>query len=374
MTPPLPDPRWAFSLGRGAPGILLAHAARAREHGKPWEAAHTWAKAMVAAPVPATGHSGLFDGAPAVAYALHTAAHPAYAPALEVVDHATLLLVEQRLGAAHARIDRGEPPELREFDLIGGLTGLGAYLLAAHPTGALLQDVLAYLVRLTRPLSAPHGDAPGWWTPHSPANLPDPAFPGGHTNLGLAHGAAGPLALLATAALARIEVPGGREAMRRILVFYDAHRNTAPAVWWPEWVAGNRPQQHPGRPSWCYGAPGIAWSHHLAARALGDRARQFDAEHALLGAAAQSDRLAQPGLCHGQAGLRLVLTRAAEHALHPHLRSLPPPPPSPSAASGPGLLDGQAGLDLTRAADTTWANCLLLGRTPVHSQPNTADS
>lgn len=366
-----PDGRWVFSLGRGAPGILLAHAARAREHQEPWDAAHAWAKRMVSAPVPATGHSGLFDGAPAVAYALHTVNHPAYAPALETVDQATLRLVEQRLEAANTRIDHGEPPQLREFDLIGGLTGLGVYLLAAHPTSPLLRAVLAYLVRI---ICEPHGDTPGWWTPDSPAGHPDPAFPGGHTNLGLAHGVAGPLGLLATAALAGIEVPGGRVAMRRILAFYDCHRNTAPTVWWPEWITGGRPQQRPGRPSWCYGAPGIAWSHHLAARALGDRARQLDAEHALLGAASQPGQLTQPGLCHGQAGLRLVLTRAAEHALHPRLRSLPLPEPAPTSAPGPGLLDGQAGLDLTRAADTTWANCLLLGRTPVHPQPTTADS
>lgn len=377
MTPPTAsDPRWACSLGRGAPGILLAHAARAQTGQESWQEAHAWAQTMVAAPVPATEHSGLFEGAPAVAFALATAAHPAYAPALDAVDRATLRLTEQRLEAAQARMRRDALPALREFDLIFGLTGLGVYLLSVHPSSALLRDVLAYLVEITHPVTTPGGDIPGWWTPNSPADHPDAGFPAGHANLGLAHGAAGPLGLLATAALSGIEVRGGSEAMNRILAVYDTWRRDEPTVWWPEWVGeGPHPQQHPGRPSWCYGAAGIAWTHHLAGRALGDRDRQLGAEHALL-ATADARRLTQlthPGLCHGQAGLRLILDRAADYAVLPQLRARQLPALSPTAAEGPGLLDGQAGLELARAGAATWANCLLLGRTPVHQRPNTAD-
>ena len=50
--------------------------------------------------------------------------------------------------------------------------------------------VLGYLVALAEPLCR-HGDSlPGWWSGTGPAGTPDPAWPGGHLNLGMAHGIA----------------------------------------------------------------------------------------------------------------------------------------------------------------------------------------
>ncbi|GAA1463200.1 lanthionine synthetase C family protein [Nocardiopsis exhalans] len=361
----------AFSLGRGAPGILLAHAARAHTGRGSWEQAHDWAKIMVAAAVPAGDRAGLYEGAPAVAFALHVADHPAYASALDTVHEATVSLIERRLNNTEVRMHTGNLPELREFDLISGLTGLGTYLLTVCPDHRLLPEVLAYLVRLTQPMDTEHGPAPGWWTLNAPTDHPDPAHPNGHGNLGLAHGITGPLALLATTHLAGITTPDQSQAMRRILDWLDTWNQNPDRSWWPEWVTtpfpatADRPQR--GRPSWCYGAPGIAWAHHLAGRALGDRDRQIQAEHALLAAAdlKQTGLLTEPGLCHGRTGLQLILNRIAEHALLPELRSLTPLPPATTAAPTPGLLDGQAGIDLARTGPTTWANCLLLGPTPV---------
>lgn len=374
---PREDP---FSLGRGTPGILLAHATLAHTGRGSWEQAHVWAKAMVASPVPAGDRAGLFEGAPAVAFALYVADHPAYAPALDTVHQATLDLIARRLNDAEARMRAGALPELREYDLISGLTGLGVYLLTVCPDHRLLTEVLSYLVRLTQPVDTAHGPVPGWWTPNAPTDHPDPVFPHGHGNLGLAHGVSGPLALLATTHLAGIIVPDHQQALGRILTWLDTWNQCPQRPWWPEWVitpsptAGDRPQR--GRPSWCYGAPGIAWAHHLAGRTLGDQGRQIQAERALLTATepTQVERLTGPGLCHGHAGLQLILGRSAEHALLPELRNLAPLPSPTAAAPSPGLLDGQAGIDLARTGPTTWANCLLLGPTPVSQRTSTPTS
>ncbi len=135
-----------------------------------------------------------------VAFTLHAASQPGYAPVLAVLDEHIAALTRYRLRRARERIDARLMPSLREYDLIRGLTGIGAYLLhrfspttgPTRPTGGtLLQEVLAYLIRLTHPLTLDDGPVvPGWWTGNAPNDEPSPDWPGGHGNLGIAHGIA----------------------------------------------------------------------------------------------------------------------------------------------------------------------------------------
>ncbi|MGH4006742.1 MAG: lanthionine synthetase LanC family protein, partial [Pseudonocardiaceae bacterium] len=154
--------------------------------------AHAWASATTRTPVTAHPDAcGLFRGAPAVAFALHAAGQPSYATALNTLDSHISALTRRRLERAHERIDRGRVPTLREFDLISGLTGIGVYLLHRHGRGDVLRDVLTYLVRLAEPLETESGETlPGWWCGEGPGNHPAHRWPGGHGNLGLAHGIA----------------------------------------------------------------------------------------------------------------------------------------------------------------------------------------
>ena len=74
---------------------------------------------------PVTAHPdacGLYQGAPAVAFTLHAAGQPAYGTALGTLDGHIATLTRHRLERAHERIDRGQLPALREFDLINGST------------------------------------------------------------------------------------------------------------------------------------------------------------------------------------------------------------------------------------------------------------
>lgn len=389
-SPPLPDttaPEWGQSLADGAPGIALLHIERARGEIAGWQPVHRLAVAMTRQPVHAHPQTtNLFRGAPAVAYALHTAAHPAYRRALDTLDHAIGTLVRCRLDAARRRIDDGKAAQAREYDLINGLTGLGAYLLHRHDhDNGQLREILAYLVRLTQPIQSRGETLPGWWAIGSPDRRPSPRWDGGHAGFGMAHGISGPLALLSAAMRRRIIVNGHADAIGTICAWLDRWRHgQGRQAWWPEVIdraelrTGAVSLAGPHRPSWCYGTPGVARAQQLAAFAVGDRARTHLAVQALTGCLTddrQLAHLADAGLCHGWAGLVHTARRAATDAqsrelatasdavagrMRQHLRDH-------GAPAEDGLLEGAAGVAIVDTARTTvppprpaWDTCLLV--------------
>lgn len=394
-SPQDPAPRWGEALYTGAAGIALAHIEYAHTGVGQWDTAHQWAAAMLRNPVTAHPDAcGLNRGAPAVAFTLHAAARPSYAPTLAILDRHITAVVKHRLTRAHERIDAGQLPALREYDLISGLTGIGAYLLHRHGGGELLHGVLSYLVRLTQPLTSVDGQAvPGWWSGNAPNDQPSPQWPGGHGNLGMAHGIAGPLTLLSTAMRHGITVTGHADAIGRICAWLDQWRaGSGPQAWWPETVsaheqrAGTVRQAGPGRPSWCYGTPGLARAQQQAALALADPYRQRLAEQALAGCLADEHQLAQladASLCHGWAGLLQTTWRVAADATDPEQFAVPQflqraerfrqrhGPPAHD-----GLLDGVAGVHLARhtvtvgiAPHSGWDACLLLTADVLEHSP-----
>jgi lantibiotic biosynthesis protein len=128
-------------------------------------------------------------GAPAVAFAIAASAPGHYREARLALRSLIADITRARLHAAHARIDAAARPPLEEYDLVRGLTGLGASLLYSDPDPGLLAQVLRYLVRLTTPVPATDAAGlavPGWWSSSNP-NLTT-STPGGHGNFGMAHG------------------------------------------------------------------------------------------------------------------------------------------------------------------------------------------
>ncbi|SDD55016.1 glycoside hydrolase family protein [Actinokineospora iranica] len=86
------------SLGSGAAGIALLPFEQARLETAPQAAAHRWATTMTRGPVTAhPDHACLYRDAPAVAFALHTADHPAYAAALDTLDEHIATVTRHRL-------------------------------------------------------------------------------------------------------------------------------------------------------------------------------------------------------------------------------------------------------------------------------------
>ncbi|GAA2626507.1 lanthionine synthetase C family protein [Actinomadura fulvescens] len=372
----------AQSLARGAAGTALLHIERAHTQIGTWQTARAWVNTATREEIIASHHTGLFYGAPAITFVLRTAQAdgiPRYRSSINTLHGHLTRTTELRLQAANARIERGETTTFAEYDLFYGLTGIGALLLRHSPEVPQLQHILTYLVQLTRPL--PDG-RPGWWVAHAP----DPLLPtpGGHLNLGMAHGAAGILAFLSTAARRGRTVPGQLDAIADLGEWFDRWQQDGPAgPWWPQWIsgselttAGRSAQTGPPRPSWCYGTPGIGRAQQLAAIALADAARQRRAEHALAASLTDPDQLAlitDPGLCHGIAGVYQTAWRAARDALTPTISQQLPavinllhqhtPPADPA-----GLLDGSAGLALAQHTaahpDTPplsgWDACLLI--------------
>ncbi|MFJ7589544.1 lanthionine synthetase C family protein [Streptomyces sp. NPDC097617] len=367
-------------LGSGAAATAMLHGVTARTRGA-WRTAHTAVQALTRQPV-TTADASLFRGVPAIAYALSAAGHPAYEAPLVQLDTAVATLTRQRLLTAHRRIDRGEVPRTREFDLISGLAGLGAYLLHRGHHSPLLHEVLGYLVRLLEePVTVAGRPVPGWWSADAPSTRPASH---GHANLGLAHGLAGPIALLALTARAGHTVPGQLQALASACQVLTHRRLEPPghAPGWPETLTLDEWEQHrphqrlPGRPSWCYGTPGIARALQLAALACHDPQQQRLAETALwdcLDDERQLSLLSEDSVCHGWAGLlltaHLTATDAPENPQHrlaeltnrltAGARSQPAVPPGLLTGSD-GVLLVQRTLETADPVDPTWATCLLL--------------
>lgn len=369
------------SLSKGAAGVAILHGARARTGHCSLDLAHAWLSRAVQGGVADGPDTGLWFGVPAVAFAMSISAPGHYREASRALKSDIADMTRARLCAARARLDSGARPPIAEYDLVRGLTGLGAYLLHCGTDAGLLKQVLRYLVRLTEPIPAADAagpNAPGWWSSSDP-NLTT-STPGGHGNFGMAHGIAGPLALLALAARQGITVPGHADAIDRICDWLDTWRQPGPSgPWWPAWITTDelregRPfRPGPGRPSWCYGTPGIARAMQLAALARCDKTRQNEAENALIRCVTDPDQTAlliDPGLCHGWAGTIAATWHAARDAdgtsLSIATNALADRLASSADGDHPyGLIDGYAGAaltlhDLATRAPGTWTRCLLL--------------
>jgi lantibiotic biosynthesis protein len=297
-----------------------------------------------------------------------------------------------RLAGQVAQQKQGIP--VSQFDVISGLSGIGAYLLcrqADAPAAAALAAVVRALVELCGEVDG----LPRWHTPASAIGDESMlrAHPHGNLNCGLAHGIPGPLALLALARLGGIEVEGLAEAIDELARWLSANRCDDPwGVNWPTTVAleavdtPGGPTLKPGlavaapygpsRTAWCYGSPGVARALWLAGEAL-DRSEYRDL--ALAGMEAIARRplanrwIDSPTFCHGVAGLMQITLRFAHdtgqpgfaeaaRALGDQLLALFDPAtrlgyynlePGGVRVDQPGLLDGVPGTALVLLAAAT---------------------
>ncbi|PZT77472.1 MULTISPECIES: lanthionine synthetase C family protein [unclassified Streptomyces] len=364
------------SLAHGPLSTALLHIERALRGTGDWAEAHRVLAAT--GPLIEGRDAGLFLGAPAMAFALHLAADGTerYAGALHTLDQVVAEHTRARLAAAHDRIDAGRRPTFSEYDLLRGLTGIGALLLRRNPHGPELRGILDYLVRLTEPLTDRAGRTlPGWWVDHAPAT-DQSATPGGHANAGIAHGIAGPLALLCLAMRAGVHTRRQELAIRRVCQWLDDIRQCdSYGLRWPRWIShsGSTPVR-PATPSWCYGTPGLVRAQQLAAIVLEDTDRKRMAERALTHCLTDARQLGLPadrGICHGVGGVLRTMQRVASDADSPagyarHFEPLVRRYLSAAAPGEAGFLVGRAGAALAYqdADDATpkgqWDACLLL--------------
>ncbi|MCZ4102543.1 lanthionine synthetase LanC family protein [Streptomyces sp. H39-C1] len=350
-------PQRTQDLSEGALGMALLHI----ERGDLPTARRHLAQA-VAHGVSTGGNASLFHGAPALEFVLARGGH-ASAHVRAVVDG----VVDVRLAAARRRQTSGALPHLAEWDHIRGLAGLGALLLTRGAPSALLTDVLTYLVSLSRPVRVAGRELPGWWSAVGPDGE---ELAGGHSNNGVAHGIAGPLAVLSLAARHDVLVPGQHAAIEVFARWLDRYG----VNYWTTQnylEAAEPPEPEPARQSWCYGGPGIARAQQLAALALGDPARRQAAEDTVVRTLTDPCHLARitdATLCHGWAGL-ITLARAVA------ADSPTPERFTPAIADlhqrltidlarlrKPGFMEGRSGAQLALDAMnvTNWTSVLLI--------------
>ncbi|MEU5950403.1 lanthionine synthetase C family protein [Micromonospora sp. NPDC047465] len=325
-------------------------------------------------------HAGLFAGLGGFAFALESLSRNGdrYQRALAAADE---LLAPQasELAARLNAIGTGLP--VSAFDLVSGVSGVGAYLLRRDSLGV-LPDVLTALVRLAEPSRG----IPRWATP--PELLLSEStrrvYPSGQLNCGLAHGIPGPLALLSLALLGGYEVHGQREAVRAFAQWLLSQR--VDDVWgggWPDAVPltpAGRPTSSgasgPTRGAWCYGTPGVARSLWLAGCALNDgglRSAAVEGMTSILRRPAELRYLPSPTFCHGVAGLLQIVLRfardtpsdtladASTELVDQLLAAYDPERPfgyasletADVAVDRAGLLDGAAGVAMTLLAAAT---------------------
>jgi hypothetical protein len=354
MTATASPPR-TQELSEGALGIALLHI----ERDDLAAARHSLAQA-VAGGVSAGSNASLFHGAPALEYVLGRAGRTEFA-VRDAVDR----VVAARLASARRRQAAGALTHPAEFDLIRGLTGLGALLLSRGAPSPLLHEVLAYLVSLARPVGVDGRELPGWWSSVGPAHE---EMPGGYSDNGVAHGVAGPLAVLSLAVRHDVQVPGQRDAIDVFARWLDTY---GCCYWTTHDQLSFPPQPAPARPSWCYGRIGIARTQQLAGIALRDPARRRVAEDIAVRTLTDPTLLGlltDASLCHGWAGLLTVARAMANDSNTPDrfaplieyltlrlaadLDQLPKP----------GFLEGRTGAQMALGGTnkTDWTSALLI--------------
>ncbi|MFE2424603.1 lanthionine synthetase C family protein [Streptomyces hokutonensis] len=356
MTAPATVPR-TQDLSEGALGMALLPIERGD-----LVAARDVLVQAVAGGVSGGGNASLFHGAPALEFVLGRAGRSERA-VCDAVDR----VVVARLAVARQRQAAGALPHLAEFDLIRGLTGLGALLLARGPVSPLLEEVLAYLVSLSRPVRVDGRELPGWWSAVGPG---DEEMDGGHGNNGVAHGVAGVLATVSLAARRGVQVPGQIDAIEVFARWLDTYG----CCYWTtrdQLTAPEPPAPEPARPSWCYGQVGIARTQQLAALALSDPARRLAAEDIVVRTLTDPislGRITDASLCHGWAGLLTVARAVADDSPTPHRFAPVIEDLTKRLAADlgrlpkPGFLEGKAGaqLALDGTNTTAWTSALLI--------------
>lgn len=195
----------------------------------------------------------------------------------------------------------------REFDLIRGVTGLGVYQLERRRP---LDGVVTALTSIAN--ETPDGHT--WWV--DPATVPverAELFPQGYYDVGMAHGQAGVIAVLAHG------LAQGTESARPLL---ESTLRWLRAQRLPEDRGPGRypllfgPDQPPtgGRMAWCYGDIGVAVALLAAGQAMRDEETLTEAyDLALLCAERPVEHAGavDASLCHGSSGLAVLFARLA---------------------------------------------------------------
>jgi lantibiotic modifying enzyme len=246
---------------------------------------------------------GLYGGAARVAFAVgHLSAGEDADLACEMIERSLLRFLAQ-------------PTE--SYDLISGLVGIAVPVLQRIADGKpssssepLARTILDQLERLARPMDT----GVAWHT--SPDLLPPwqrLQAPEGYTNLGLAHGIPGVIAILARYLAAGVDAPRARVLLEGAVDYLRSVAGPQAGNRYAAWLPAR-----PGwtcRVAWCYGDLGVAVALLSAAAATGRddwRRDALELAHDMAARSFESSQVVDSGLCHGAAGVAHMFNRLAQ--------------------------------------------------------------
>jgi lantibiotic biosynthesis protein len=277
-------------------------------------------------------------------------------------EHARALReLDEMLLEALLEVDVWEQP----YDLVYGLVGIGAYGLTASNDSCgtqIVERVFELLMTL-----ACETEQYLWWPTNQhlgPADLLMRGAPG-YRDLGLAHGNAGVLALLARAVKQNQQVETASRCINKLAPWLIAQQNPPACATRFPYIAEE--SNVPSRCAWCYGDVGITWALLCA----GDAMQQ--APWIAFAKATAQNIIARPletmgfadsGLCHGHAGVGHILRRMGDYfndpaisafaqtMLHKAMLSLDDPATAAAIAPNNAYLEGQTGIGLALISAT----------------------
>ncbi len=215
-----------------------------------------------------------------------------------VVDGRFLQLLQQDAWVGH-------------YDLINGIVGVGVYCLERLPNDKARATLLRVLEVLERTAQR---DASGarWLTePRWIEARGKRQAPRGYHDLGVAHGIAGVVALLARLYASDVAAPRCLQLLREAMSWLFSQRMDGEVSELPDIVIPDV-QPRPSRLAWCFGDLGIATAVLAAAHATGDTSWRRAAVELARSAARRSQPssgVCDAGLCHGAAGVAHLFNR-----------------------------------------------------------------
>ncbi len=217
----------------------------------------------------------------------------------------------------------------RNYDLISGLVGIGAYALERFPAGE-SGRVLDLVVERLLDQAEQVPDGVTWSTPAELlSDWQRSQAPHGYWNLGMAHGIPGILAFLARAKRLGGLPPHGQQILEEGVRWLLRCKNgsssrTRYASWLP--IRGDSdPKDRPAsRTAWCYGDLGVAAALSVAAACLEREDWMAEARSLASNSASvqfEQSRVVDHGLCHGAAGVAHLFGRLGSIIDDPALRT-----------------------------------------------------
>ena len=201
-------------------------------------------------------------------------------------------------------------PWTGEYDLIGGLAGLGVYALERLPRPGGRECLERVVARLSE-LAVRRPDGIAWLTgPHLLIDRELESSPEGNYNVGVAHGVPGVIPILAQVCAAGVDA---RELLDGAVAWVLAQRlpDGGQDSLFP-YTAGAGAEPRPSRLAWCYGDLGISTALLAAARTVGEAGWEREAlEIGRKAAKRRGDQtgVIDAGLCHGAAGAAHLFNR-----------------------------------------------------------------